>query len=155
MKAWVVAVPVVLWVATAAVAVTLFVRGNTAPGPDGRTSVLLQAEERQFVLAEMRLLLVAVRDITEAIADGKPAKVAAVARSLGMAATHDAPPTLLAKLPLEFKRQAMPLHAGFDDLAAAAENGEGSAALSRRLAQLLDRCTGCHEAYRFDLAHER
>jgi cytochrome c556 len=152
MRHWIVAVPVALWVATAAVAAFFFVRGHTAPGPDGRTAILLQAGERQFVMGEMRLLLVAVRDITEAIAEGSDAKVAKVARSVGMAAAHDAPATLLAKLPLEFKRLAMPLHGGFDDLAAAAEKGEPPAALAGRLARQLDQCAGCHEAYRFDPA---
>ncbi|MBI2236334.1 MAG: hypothetical protein HYU60_05170 [Magnetospirillum sp.] len=150
MRAWIVALPVALWVVTVAVAGFFFVHGHTGTGSDGRTSVLLQAHERDFVLSEMRGLLAAVRDITAALAENNPAGIAAAARGIGMAATHDAPPTLLAKLPLEFKRMAMPLHDGFDELAKAADRGEPVSALTGRLAHQLDRCAACHGAYRFE-----
>ncbi|CAA7611342.1 conserved hypothetical protein [Candidatus Terasakiella magnetica] len=150
MKKWMVAAPVALWVVTVAAAGYVFVRGHTIPATDGRTTVLLQPGERDFVLSEMRLLLGVVKDITGGLAEGSNAKVAAAARSVGMAATHDAPSSLLAKLPLDFKRMAMPLHGGFDDLAAAAERGETPAALAGRLGEQLGRCNQCHSAYRFD-----
>jgi cytochrome c556 len=141
---------VALWLLTVAAAAFVFIKGDTAPGSDGRTSVHLQPAQRDFVLGEMRSLLTAVGQVSQALAEGNDAKVAAAARQVGSAAMHDAPPTLLAKLPLDFKVSAKGLHSGFDDLAAAAEKGEPAAALEGRLAGLVDRCSACHQSYRFD-----
>lgn len=141
-----------LWVATAAAVGFLFVHGRTAPGSDGRTAVLLQNGERDFVLTEMRSLLTAVRTIIVALAAGDTAKVAQAARAVGMAEAHDRAPALLAKLPLDFKKLAMNLHGGFDALAAAAEAGEPMPALHGRLVEQLDRCITCHESFRIDVA---
>lgn len=139
-----------LWVVTIAAAGIVFVRGHTMAAPDGRTAILLQRGERDFVLEEMRLLLVAVRGLNEGLAQGDKALIARSARSIGMAAAHDAAPTLLAKLPLDFKRLAMPLHQGFDDLAAAAERDEPIPALHNRLIEQMDRCIACHAAFRLE-----
>ncbi len=141
-----------LWLATAAVVAFVFIHGHTAPGSDGRTALLLQTGERDFVLAEMRSLLTADRAITAALAAGDAAQVATAARAVGMAEAHDRAPALLAKLPLDFKRLAMALHGGFDDLAAAAEAGEPMLALNARLIEQLDRCIACHESFRIDVA---
>lgn len=143
-------IALVLWAVTLAAIALVFVRGQTAPGSDGRTALLLQNSERDFVLAEMRALLLAVRDITAALAEGNAPAVAKAARAVGMAEAHDRAPALLAKLPLEFKRQAMALHGGFDALAAAAEAGEAAPALTARLIEQLDRCGACHQGFRID-----
>ncbi len=143
---------IALWVLTLAAAAIVFIRGNTVPSPDGRTTVLVQPGEREFVLDEMRSLLVAVRDIEDGIIRDDKAKVAAAARTVGMAAAHDAAPALMAKLPLDFKGLALPLHRGFDELAAAAEHGEPAPALTARLTGQLDRCVACHAAYRLGVS---
>jgi hypothetical protein len=140
-----------LWAVTVTAAGVLFVRGHTMTAPDGRTSVLLQRGERDFVLEEMRQLLVATRGINQGLAQDDRALIAQSARSIGMAAAHDAAPTLLAKLPLDFKRLAMPLHQGFDELAAAAEHGEPLPALHNRLIEQMDRCIACHAAFRLEV----
>jgi len=144
---------IALWILTIAAAGLLFVRGSTVPAQDGRTSILLSVGDRDFVFDEMRSLLVAIRDISDGLNRNDTAEVVKAARGVGMAAAHDAAPTLMARLPLDFKRIAMPLHAGFDDLAAAAEHGESSAALAGRLIEQLDRCIGCHAAFRIDIEH--
>ena len=151
MKSWIGWTAIALWGLTAAVGGVFLVRGNTAPSMDGRIAIMLQTGERDFVMDEMRSLLVAVRDIADGLNRNDPADIAKAARSVGMAAAHDAAPALLLKLPLDFKRIAMPLHAGFDDLAVAAEGGEPSAALAQRLVAQLDRCIGCHAAFRIDI----
>ena len=141
---------IVLWLMTAVAIGIVFVRGRTAPGSDGRTAVLLHPAERDYVLSEMRSLLGAVREITAGLAESDLKRIRKAASAVGMAGAHDAAPTLLAKLPLGFKQMAMPLHAGFDDLAAAAERGEPTAALAGRLIEQLDRCSACHESFRID-----
>ena len=143
---------IALWLGTITAAGILFVRGNTAPSPDGRTAVLMSSSERDFVMVEMRSLLAAIRNIAEGIAHDDRIEVAKAARSVGMAASHDAAPVLLAKLPLGFKQMAMPLHDGFDDLAAAADRGDAFPALTGRMIAQLDRCTACHDSFRIDVA---
>ncbi|MBI3445464.1 MAG: hypothetical protein HY055_08885 [Magnetospirillum sp.] len=140
----------VLWLATIAGLGFVFVHGSTAPAPDGRKAVLMSAAERDFVLAEMRGLLVVVRDITAALAENDGAKAGRAAGLMGVEGSHDRAPALLAKLPLDFKRQAMELHGGFDDFAAAAARGEDVPNLHRRLIGQLDRCTACHAGFRID-----
>ena len=141
-----------LWLVTAVGLGVLFVHGRTEKAPDGRTAVLMSGPEREMVFSEMRGLLVAVRDITMALAEGDTAKVARISRSMGMGEAHDKAPDLLLKLPLDFKRQAMALHGGFDDMAEAAAKGETPAQLNSRLIAQLDRCTTCHAGFRIDVA---
>lgn len=50
-------IAILLWLLTVIAVAIVFVRGRTAPAPDGRTSVLLNAPERDMVLMEMRGLL--------------------------------------------------------------------------------------------------
>jgi cytochrome c556 len=141
-----------LWAITAIGAAVLFIRGNTAPATDGRTAILLMPAERDFVLAEMRGMLTATQEIAEAAATGNSAKAALAARAAGGNAAGAVPMNLMAKLPMEFKQAGMAMHAGFDDLAAAAERGTSSPALVGRLAAQLSACVGCHQSYRIDPA---
>lgn len=145
-------IALVLWLVSAVGLGVLFVHGRTEKAPDGRTAVLMSGPEREMVFSEMRGLLVAVRDITAALAAGDTAKVGKIARSMGMGEAHDKAPDLLLKLPLDFKRLAMSLHGGFDEMADAAVRGESVADLNRRLIEQLDRCTTCHAGFRIDVA---
>jgi cytochrome c556 len=139
-----------LWVVTALGAAVLFVRGHTAPASDGRTAILLTLAERDFVLAEMRDMLISVQQITEALASGEGAKAAAAARAAGGHANAQMPIGLMAQLPLEFKQAGMAMHAGFNEIAAAVDQGESPSALSGKLAIQLSTCVGCHQSYRID-----
>ena len=140
----------VLWAVTAAVIAIVFVRGDTATASDGRISVLLAPNERDFVLAEMRIMLTAVQEITEALAEDKPADAAQAARTAGGKAAAAVPLPLMAKLPMEFKEAGMAMHNGFDDIATAADHGERGSALTSRLAAQIAACVGCHASYRID-----
>ncbi|EME69148.1 hypothetical protein H261_14755 [Paramagnetospirillum caucaseum] len=145
-------IALVLWLVSAVGLGALFVHGRTAKAPDGRTAILLSGAEREMVFSEMRGLLVVVRDITAALAEGDTAKVGRAARAMGMGEAHDKAPDLLLKLPLDFKRLAMGLHGGFDEMADAAAKGESPAQLNSRLIAQLDRCTTCHAGFRIDVA---
>lgn len=140
-----------LWVVTAVGAGTLFIKGRTAPSSDGRTAILLSGAERDFVLREMRTMLISVQQITQALSQGDHAKAADAARK---SSHHDAsgmPMGLMAKLPLDFKQTGMAMHAGFGDFAKAAEQREASSVLYGKLADEMSACVGCHESYRIDL----
>jgi len=137
---------------SAAVGSLFFVRGTVTVGDDGRTSILLTASERDFVLAEMRGLLEAVEAITFELSEDNMEGVAASARSVGMGSAGGEPITLIAKLPLEFKKLGMGTHKAFDDLAMEAEDmGDGAVVLGE-LSGILTNCTSCHAGYRFDVA---
>ncbi len=139
-----------LWALTAVAAGVLFMRGNTAPASDGRVAILLAPAERDFVLTEMRGMLVSLQGITQALADGDLAKAATAARAASGHGGKQMPLGLMAKLPLDFKQAGMAMHASYGELAAAAERGEAVPAVNARLAKNLDACVGCHQTYRID-----
>ncbi len=130
-----------------------FIRGNVVESDDGRTAILLTASEREFVLAEMRGLLEAVETITSELSKPNMEGVAVAAKSVGMGSAGGEPVTLIAKLPLDFKKLGMGTHRAFDDLAMEADDmGDGAVVLGK-LSEILSRCTTCHAGYRFDLAN--
>jgi hypothetical protein len=139
-----------LWLVTVAVAVVLFVRGQTAPSTDGRQAILLAPAERDLVLAEMRTMLGAVQGVLAGANARDMKNVAAAARTSGMAAAADIEPTLMAKLPLEFKNLGISVHKSFDELAAAADAGASGEQALAHLSEVLNRCVACHAAYRLD-----
>ncbi|MCC7183693.1 MAG: hypothetical protein IT509_08995 [Rhodocyclaceae bacterium] len=143
-------VALAVWVITIAGGVYLFFSGYTAPGGDGREVVLLAPAERDGVLAEMRDLLQATADITEALSRNDNLAIATIARPVGTAAMEGESPALLAKLPLAFKEAGLKAHSGFDSLASAADGGATTPELTGMLAAQLSVCTGCHAAYRFN-----
>ncbi len=133
----------------AALAFKFIVVGSVEPGQDGREAIVLEPGERAFVLREMRGFVAGVQQVTAALARDDLKAAAAAARGLGMAAAHDAPPTLLAKLPLGFKMLAFSTHGAFDALAADADSlGDPKHTLGQ-LSDALRKCVECHEAYQF------
>ncbi|HOW48610.1 MAG TPA: hypothetical protein P5163_11435 [Rubrivivax sp.] len=143
------AVIAVLLLALAALAYKFIVAGSVVPGDDGRQAVVLEPGERAFVLREMRGFVAGVQQLTDALARDDLKAAAAAARTMGMAAAHDAPPALIGKLPLEFKTLAFATHRGFDALAADAHSlGDPKHTLAQ-LAGVLHQCVECHDAYQF------
>jgi cytochrome c556 len=138
--------------AVIAVGAWYFVRGTVTEGDDGRTSIILTAGERDFVLEEMRSLLEAVEAVTFELAEANMDGVAAAARAVGMGSAGGEPVTLIAKLPLEFKQLGMATHNAFDALAVEAEDMGDSTEVLRQLSAILTNCTSCHAGYRFDVA---
>lgn len=148
------AVIAVLVIAIAAMAYKFVVAGSVEPSADGRTAVVLEAGERDFVLAEMRGFVSALQQITAALARDDMKAVAAAARPLGMGAAHSAPVALVGKLPLEFKTLAFSVHRDFDAIALDAESlGDAKHSLGQ-LSDTLGKCAACHAAYRFKVASE-
>lgn len=130
------------------------IKGSTLQSEDGRTAIILTDGERNHVLGEMRTLLEAVQEITEAIVADDMDAVAASASSVGMALARGEDPTLIAKLPLEFKTNGFAAHGAFDKLAQnAADFGDKDMAL-QELSVILGACTSCHAGYRIVQAQE-
>ncbi|PCJ07418.1 MAG: hypothetical protein COB16_10975 [Rhodobacteraceae bacterium] len=81
-------VSLVLALTLAGLGYTFVVKGNVEPHADGRTVVLLSADERNMVLGEMRGLLEAVQAVVQAAVEGDMEAVSAAAREVGMAAAE-------------------------------------------------------------------
>ncbi len=140
-------IALLLWVVTIAVLAWFFIRGSTTAGTDGRTAVVLQAGERDFVLSEMRGLLSATQEVLEGANQGDMQRVIKAASAAGMAGAADVNPALMAKLPLEFKTLGMSVHHDMDDIAKAAGNGTLAPKILNMLSYTLAKCVACHSTW--------
>lgn len=147
-------VSLILALTLAAVGYTFVVKGNVEPHADGRTVVLLSADERNMVLGEMRGLLEAVQGVVQAAAAGDMDAVSATARAVGMAAAEGESAAMIGKIPLDFMTLGMGTHKAFDALADTAENTDDPLVVLGQLGEMMDRCTGCHAGYRFGIEGE-
>ncbi|MBI4740696.1 MAG: hypothetical protein HY777_03865 [Betaproteobacteria bacterium] len=126
-------------------------RISDTPSTDGRTRILFTPVERDFVLNEMRHLLMAVQAIVAAANAGDMMQVAEEARKHGMAEVLAIPievrGPLIARLPIEFKRLGFGVHEGLDTIALDAESlGDRNHTL-KQMAGLMDKCIACHASY--------
>ncbi len=127
---------------------------HTSPAIPG-TTLRLSAPEKAHVHAEMRLFLSGTQRIVSGIADNDMNRVAVAARELGMAAAHDVPASLRAKLPLAFKQLGQATHQGFDDLARDAESLADANHALQQLGKIMSNCVSCHATYRLDATQAR
>lgn len=141
----------ILWGITLGVLIVLFVQGQTRPGVDRRTEIVLAEVEREMVLAEMRQLLKAVHGVVTVL--GSPDQnfkaAESAARAAGMQMAADVNPLIMMKLPLAFKQMGMSIHKDMDHLADGIAGGESSMQILNRLSSITARCTACHDMYRF------
>lgn len=136
-----------LLLAIAALVYSFLIAGKTLPADDRRLAIVLDPAERSLVLAEMRGFLTAVQIITEATTRNDVKAIAAAARSMGMAAAGGVPPTLAAKLPLEFKQLGHGVHADFDRIALDIEAMGDAKHAHAQLGETLKKCVACHALY--------
>jgi len=126
------------------------VAGSTIAAADGRTAIILERGERDFVLREMRGFLTGLQRIDDALSRDDMQGVAKASRVLGTPETDDVPIAIMGKLPLQFKRLAFGVHGDFDAIAADAERGGTPKHTLGQLSDVLRKCNACHESYRFD-----
>lgn len=137
---------------TAGMSYKFVIQGSVAPGPDGRTVILLEPAERDLVLSEMRVFLESVQQVTAGISENDLALAARHARRSGRAAQQAVPGSLMGKLPLPFKQLGLDTHGRFDELALDAEQlGDREHTLGQ-LHAVLQNCVTCHAAYRIEAA---
>ncbi len=142
---------VILLLIIAAGAYKFIFEGSTTESTDGRTEIILNDNERNLVLAEMRAFLVSVQQINQGIADNNMELVVEHARKSGKAATGSMPGTLVGKLPLTFKKLGGDTHAKFDQLAMDAEDLGDRDHTLEQLSTLMKNCVTCHAAYRISM----
>ena len=149
-KCWT-TVAVLLLISTG-IAYKFIIQGKVTESTDGRTAILLDKDERDIVLSEMRVFLGSIQQITSGISDDDMKLVSEYARKSGRGAQMEVPGSLIGKLPLSFKKLGSDTHAKFDELALDAEQlGDRDHALSQMNA-LLKNCVACHAAYRFEVS---
>ena len=122
----------------------------------GREAVTLEPAERDFVLAEMRHFVLAIRGVLEGIADDDMKNVAAAARAAGLAVHQaqiagpgGAAASVARKVPPRFRALSLATHQAFDEIALHAQQPGGRDRVLTALADNLNRCVACHAAYRF------
>jgi len=115
-----------------------------------RRPVILNAQERGYMLNEMRYYLDMLWVVAEAMSRDDFVTVARAARARGsvMQATRIAPP-LEAKLPIDYRMVSQDTYKMVDSLADAAESSKDRHVINRQLARLLQRCNECHATYQY------
>lgn len=118
---------------------------------DTRQPFAVAAPEHAYILEQMRLFIVSIQAIDEALANGKTDAVAEAAAARGGRANKDDPnfpKTLGAKLPPLWKQMGRGTRTGFDQLADAAKSGAPTQKSLAILAETLRNCVACHQTYR-------
>lgn len=146
---------IVLLLVIAAMAYKFIVVGSVEAAPDGRTAIVLEPGERDFVLREMRGFVAGLQQLTAALARGDMNAAASAASGMGLHAAHGAPAAMVAKLPLAFKTLGFGVHREFDAIAQDAESLRDPKHTLTQLAGALQKCVACHSAYQIKLAPER
>jgi len=141
-------IAIALWLMTVAVLGYFFVRGWTSETTDRRTAIHLAPSERDLVLSEMRQMLHSVHRLVTGLSAGDPKIMEQAARASGMGLAADVNPIIMAKLPIEFKRQGLSVHRDFDALADTIARGADQATVLREFTGITARCVGCHTSYR-------
>lgn len=137
-----------LWIITIGVFGYFVYKGQIIQSPNtSRTVILLDASEREYVLAEMRGMLSSVQQIILGIANNDRVAIAKAASAAGMSVAADDNPRLLAKLPMELKTLGFSAHKDMDALAAAAKNGVPYTEIMNMLGTSMAKCVACHQTW--------
>lgn len=140
-----------LWFVSALLIATMFVKGTTGPGSDGRTSIYINQTEKDHILQEMRSFLHSIQVVLAGVHSSDLSQARKLALISGAREIESVSPVLMAKLPIQFKQWGRAVHSDFDGLARAIAVGEGREQLLGRVVAQLKGCIECHETYRLDL----
>lgn len=138
-----------LWVASAAVFGVVYFKSRPQMLAEERIQLSVTAKERKFVLKEMRMMLESLQGILMALESRDMASVAEAAGSSGNVMLRALPPSLMAKVPKEFRVLARDSHALFAKIEKAAKSGAQDNRIIGLLSEQLGVCTACHDTYQF------
>ncbi|PWH86648.1 hypothetical protein [Brumimicrobium oceani] len=127
-----------------------FIKGDTVQAEDNRTAIAVSPDNRDFVLAEMRLFLESVQQINQGIIEEDAGKVAEAGVQSGGSAVDHAPPGLVKSLPMAFKTLGFSTHQIFDDIAESAQSDFKPKKSREQLDLLLKNCVACHRNYKLE-----
>lgn len=143
-------ISIAFWIITLGFIGFRFIKGDTAPGEDGRTVIKLSPSEKSLILSEMRMMLQTVQEIVEALEQNNMKGVAEAALNGGTAMMVDLNPKVMMKLPLPFKKMGVETHRYYDEISEMAENGADKDKILSMMTTQLQRCNGCHAGYKFE-----
>ncbi len=123
-------------------------------GTDTRIPIAVTGEERNHILAEMRIFLQSLHNIFNALARRDMQAVAREARPLGPV-LHRMPPGMRERLPLAYVEMGLGLHEVFDLIARDAETKGDPFHTLGQLAEAMAYCSGCHDTYRLAVGRLR
>ena len=84
---------------------------------DGRSEIKMSSQNREFVMAEMRLFLESIKTINEGLVENNPSKIASISQQSGVCKVDAVPKGLIKSLPIGFKSMGMQTHDYFDEIA--------------------------------------
>ncbi len=141
-----------LWVISAGILGWFVYKGQTIKNTDSeRVVILLDASEREYVLAEMRGMLTSVQQIILGVANNDRAAIVRAASAAGMSVAADDNPRLLAKLPMELKALGFSAHKDMDALADAAQKGVSYTEIMNMLGSSMAKCVACHQTWQIQI----
>jgi hypothetical protein len=117
------------------------------PASDSRVVLELLPHERAMVLEEMRMFLAGIQKMTGALGKQDMPAVATASREMGQKMVHEVPPTLRAKLPLQFRQLGSSVHRDFDQIALDADSLKDASYSLGQLSTTLEKCVACHATY--------
>lgn len=117
---------------------------------DNREAVVLDDENRAFVLHEMRQNVSGIQQAITALSNDDMKGVASALQRLGMQSMDNVPPTLMSTVPGGFMQIGMSNHLAFDKIADAAEKGASTKDVLSSLGIAMNRCVTCHATYRIE-----
>ena len=124
------------------------------PELDNRRTIVTRPNERTRILANMRMYLVGLQAMTEALARDDMQAASAAARKMGSVNLYDIKLMFPNKASVEFHELAFEVHRDFDAIAKDAEVKKDPKLMLAQLGTVMKKCTHCHETYKLqDMAH--
>jgi hypothetical protein len=117
---------------------------------DQRLVIPVTAQERNQTLYEMRDLLHGLFNLHLALSKNDFQAVAVAARPIGHL-MEKLPNAMRERLPVEYTQLAIAMRESFDVMAREAETKKDMAVVQSQLAESMTYCSGCHDAYRFEV----
>lgn len=130
------------------------IKGETVKTEDGRTTIKMSPNNKDFVMEEMRDFLESVQKINEGILTNNPNLVISAGRKSGGTVIDHAPHGLLKSLPLGFKTLGFATHDLFDEFSTVSVENFDKKETQEKLNTLLNNCTSCHKAYKIEVKME-
>ncbi len=140
---------IALWGLSAVVYGVLYFKSQPQMNAAERIEIIVSPGERKFVLKEMRMMLESLQGIVMALESGDMSSLGEAAGSSGAVVLRALPPSLMAKVPPEFRSLAKDSLNIFDNIKKSAASGAGEDKIISLLAEQLGVCTACHDTYRF------
>ena len=130
------------------------IKGETVKSADGRTAIIMNKDNKDFVLAEMRDFLESVQQINEGIVNDNSQLIIDAGKKSGGSVIEHAPKGMLKTLPAGFKSLGFSTHDIFDKISIKAQENYSKEGAQQQLNTLLNNCIACHRSYKIEVKTE-